>query len=119
MMMVSNSGIIAKAVIEKVRENPDNTTLATNSEPMKLVTQELIGDWSEWSDCSATCGNGMKNRNRMCFQKNQTETQIEPCQNVPCEDDGNCFNIFTKSTTLQLWFLTSGLNLNFSMILCL
>ena len=44
MMMVSNSGIIAKAVIEKDRENPDNTTMATNSEPLDLVTQESTGD---------------------------------------------------------------------------
>ena len=105
----------------ELSSDTDNAKLESNSDSKDLVTKVSSGDWSEWSDCSATCGNATKSRNRMWFEKNQTETQIEPCQNVSCEDDGddNCFNIFSKSTSFQFWFLTSGLNLNFSMMLCL
>ncbi|XP_059486805.1 spondin-1-like isoform X2 [Neocloeon triangulifer] len=36
-----------------------------------------VGDWSDWSPCSASCGRGMKHRQR--FYSNQVEAEINMC----------------------------------------
>ena len=72
----------------------------------KLVTGESSGDWSDWSTCSATCGNATRTRSKMCSEKNETETQSQPCPNLPpcdacvcngegslteqCDEEGKC-----------------------------
>ena len=71
-----------------------------------LVTGESSGDWSDWSTCSATCGNATRTRSKMCSEKNETETQNQPCPNLPpcdacvcngegslteqCDEEGKC-----------------------------
>jgi len=70
------------------------------------VTGEASGDWSDWSPCSATCGNATKTRSRLCSEKNETETQSQSCPNLPscntclcnvegsltelCDEDAKC-----------------------------
>ena len=52
------------------------------------MSNESVGEWSEWSECSATCGNGTQTRSKMCSVKNETETQSQPCPNLPpCESE--------------------------------
>ncbi|KAI0209419.1 Glioma pathogenesis-related protein 1 [Lamellibrachia satsuma] len=50
---------------------------------------EKLGDWSEWSTCSVTCGNkGVKLRHRQCEDTNGEcgQTQRVHCEAPPCED---------------------------------
>ncbi|EYC06441.1 hypothetical protein Y032_0076g1065 [Ancylostoma ceylanicum] len=44
-------------------------------------------DWSEWSECSCTCGIGMKQRRRECMTNNcqGPEYETAPCDMGPCE----------------------------------
>ena len=52
------------------------------------MSNESSGEWSEWGKCSATCGEGTQIRTKMCSVKNETETQSQPCPNLPpCESE--------------------------------
>ncbi|CAB3399951.1 unnamed protein product [Caenorhabditis bovis] len=44
-------------------------------------------DWSEWSSCSCTCGDGAKSRRRECATNNcqGPEYETEPCNLGPCQ----------------------------------
>ena len=52
----------------------------------------IMGDWSEWSGCSAACGkDGMMKRTRTVIasgknggRKCPEDTQSIPCNNIPC-----------------------------------
>ena len=51
------------------------------------------GDWMEWSVCSKTCGEGLKNRSRECNNPQPMfggrvclgyNTQLENCKDTEC-----------------------------------
>ncbi|XP_070577505.1 isthmin-1-like isoform X2 [Ptychodera flava] len=44
------------------------------------------GPWSEWSECSATCGGGTKERHRSCGNS-CTSTESRDCYREQCPDD--------------------------------
>ncbi|CAJ0947097.1 unnamed protein product, partial [Mesorhabditis belari] len=50
-------------------------------------TQGQWHDWSEWSQCSCTCGDGMKQRRRECNGNNCQGQDFEqqPCNMGPCQ----------------------------------
>ena len=43
--------------------------------------------WSEWSDCTVTCGNGERQRERGCDDDDK-EIEIEICKKRPCAEWG-------------------------------
>lgn len=51
------------------------------------------GLWSSWSDCSTTCGQGLRQRSRLCdspppsaggAQCQGDSLEVTPCSNTPC-----------------------------------
>ena len=42
-----------------------------------------LGRWSEWSKCSATCGQGKQQRNRECFGPRDCDGHLEEERNCP------------------------------------
>ncbi|KIH65640.1 thrombospondin type 1 domain protein, partial [Ancylostoma duodenale] len=60
-----------------------------------LVISGTWYDWSEWSECSCTCGIGMKQRRRECMTNNcqvrmlfsvcwSPSTEERVCEELPC-----------------------------------
>ena len=57
-------------------------------------------DWAQWSECSASCGGGIQQRQRTCRHPqfggagcHGDETQVRKCGSVPCQ--GNCVLLIT------------------------
>ena len=54
-------------------------------------------DWGEWSECTATCGEGLNIRARACFdpesERNHncpgSPTQVKKCEEAECTLTGN------------------------------
>ena len=57
------------------------------------VTEDSDHQWSEWSECSATCGDGYRTRTRMCHETMEPMTEKKPCSNLP-----DCFGNPEKLT---------------------
>ena len=56
-----------------------------------------LGQWSQWSECSATCGEGRQTRQRRCIGPGDCDVAL--IDEEPCQDQPNCIgNIFFLST---------------------
>ncbi|XP_019616495.1 PREDICTED: sushi, von Willebrand factor type A, EGF and pentraxin domain-containing protein 1-like [Branchiostoma belcheri] len=69
----------------------------------RLCEREIVnggwGQWTDWTPCSATCGNGTRQRSRQC-------------NNPPPEENGNdCIGHFTESGTCSVQSCPSCLEL--------
>lgn len=51
--------------------------------------------WSEWTPCSTTCGQGEKQRNRMCKDGASAECAGESVETLPCPDK-DCPGMYCK-----------------------
>ena len=58
-----------------------------------------VGDWSEWSDCSATCGGGTKTRGRGVVQEAENGGAVCPA----LEEEGSCNTDQCPGNLLTLW----------------
>ena len=58
----------------------------TQSCSSTLCPTESYSTWSDYSDCSATCGNGFQTRTRQCLQPpcNEQTSERKRCQTVRC-----------------------------------
>ena len=57
----------------------------TDNNQILLLLGEF-GSWTEWSECSTTCGKGTRNRTRTCqgpFECKGEDTETEACPNNP------------------------------------
>ena len=71
----------------------------TDNNQILLLLGEF-GSWTEWSECSTTCGKGTRNRTRTCqgpFECIGEDTETEACPNNP-----TCTTI--RSTTTSYYF---------------
>lgn len=57
---------------------------------LKLFTKSHLfcisefGRWSKWSDCDVTCGNGHKNKKRICSTGNPDDCKGNSIMSVEC-----------------------------------
>ena len=65
-----------------------NKTISTTEKP--AVASSSLGDWSDFSECSASCGPAIRHRTRSCFGEHAFYlcqdglVDIEECENLPC-----------------------------------
>ncbi|XP_045179646.1 A disintegrin and metalloproteinase with thrombospondin motifs adt-1-like isoform X1 [Mercenaria mercenaria] len=92
--------------INKTCPGPTNETKTCNVEPCAVHGQ--WSDWGEWSNCTVTCENGTKSRQRDCdnplpqfggMNCTGDSLDIEECSEQPCPVDGGwCWSSTTKCT---------------------
>lgn len=47
----------------------------------------VVAEWSDWSECTKTCGGGLQSRHRECKYSNgfkEIERENRTCNDVPC-----------------------------------
>lgn len=74
----------------KIKDNKRCLFSVPNSAPDLDTIPCLLSPWSEWSDCSVTCGKGMRTRQRMLKSLaelgdcNEELEQVEKCMLPEC-----------------------------------
>uniref|UniRef100_A0A6I8REG7 Thrombospondin type 1 domain-containing 7A n=1 Tax=Xenopus tropicalis TaxID=8364 RepID=A0A6I8REG7_XENTR len=60
----------------------------------------IVSEYSSWSECSRTCGNGLKHRTRYVITLAQfggsacpNLTEYQTCQSAPCEGEENMYSL--------------------------
>ena len=64
-------------------------------------------EWSDWSDCSVTCGTGIHTRKRTCENGCSSVTEFELADTQAC-DFGPCAPIFTEWSDWSTCSVTCG-----------
>jgi len=59
----------------------------------------IVGEWNEWSQCTATCEGGFKMRNRMIM--NEPCQAAESVEKIVLDEIMGCANILCQATTLD------------------
>lgn len=84
-----------------------------------IVVHGLWGTWSGWSECSVTCGEGMRSRNRKCDspaplgdgdQCNGEETEVVICTAGTCTSRNYLFD-FPRQFSLNNSCLSRDIHL--------
>ncbi|KAI1291697.1 Semaphorin-5A [Halotydeus destructor] len=68
---------------------PELPCLTTESPARMIHSHSLWSGWSEWSDCSTSCGGGMQSKRRQCLSANNCsgcDVEWRTCNNDPCEE---------------------------------
>ena len=55
---------------------------------MYIVVYKACSEWGEWTDCSATCGDGKHTRSRTCNHDKQSATGREGQDTTAVPDNG-------------------------------
>ena len=81
-----------------------------------IIVDGNFTDWSDWSNCSVTCGSGIRNRTRNCTNpaprgtgKNCTgnRTEIEKCNTKDCPGEFN-YNLIMIVFRINCAWLRNG-----------
>lgn len=77
------------SIVEKEKCMGPPCTQVEVKDPMCPTT-----DWSDWSPCSASCGKGVKFRQRLLLVlpelQQKCQSRVELIQQAPCEDQPDC-----------------------------
>merc|ERR1712147_504742 len=57
-------------------KKPTTMKNTTKKNTKKSADQEGWSDWTEWSDCSTTCGPGQKYRSRVCVSYSENDATV-------------------------------------------
>ena len=72
-----------------------------------FVLNAVWGQWTPWTQCSASCGFGTQTRQRQCSGNGctqQIETQSNTCQNVACPVGEYPFiHLYCKNTNTSVY----------------
>jgi hypothetical protein len=71
--------------------------LNTSGDKCQFKNTYELSDWTEWSSCSSTCGQGFRRRERSCF-RNEFDVTLNNMVRRQINNDGAC-QIDTKSLT--------------------
>lgn len=89
---------LSEAVYRWSTEGPSSTTTSklestttTTTTSTELTLGEIFTEWSDWSECRASCGAGVQSRTRLCLDFSRCELPIESedkdCDAGICQED--------------------------------
>lgn len=62
--------------------------------------------WSEWSECSASCGGGIQERSRICEKRNKCQGNSQerrPCNMFACKSEWGCWSDWSPCSETCGW----------------
>lgn len=62
--------------------------------------------WSEWSECSASCGGGIQERSRICEKRNKCQGNSQerrPCNMFACKSEWGCWSDWSPCSESCGW----------------
>ena len=66
-------------------EEESNSKCESNVQNYKNQIQRICPVWTEWTDCSKSCGGGTQTRINKCSNEIESRT----CNQEPCRTSGN------------------------------